>query len=103
MEQRVIREVGLDQYHPWFLGASGASGHLHQLRKQTFRRPEIRAEQGTIRVDHPDQRQVGEVVPLGDHLGADEDVDLAPRDARQDGLGLGAGGDRRSPGRLSRR
>ena len=30
-----------------------------------------------VGVDHPDQRHVGEVEPLGDHLGAEQDPDLA--------------------------
>jgi len=34
--------------------------------------------QGRIRVDHPHHRDVRKIEPLGDHLGADQDVDLPP-------------------------
>ena len=34
----------------------------------------------------PDQRDVGKVEPLGDHLGAEQQVDLARLDRRQDPL-----------------
>jgi hypothetical protein len=45
-----------------------------KLRSAARRSPPCEAEVG---VDHADQGQVGEVIALGDQLGADDDVDLA--------------------------
>ena len=39
--------------------------------------------QADVGVDHADERHVGEVQPLGDHLRAEQDVDLARRGRRR--------------------
>lgn len=57
--------------------APRTSRHLPDLLKGPLRRAQIAAVQPEVRVDHPDQRQVGEVIALGDKLRADDDVDVA--------------------------
>jgi hypothetical protein len=76
--------------------AAGAAGGLHQQRKQAFGSAEIAAEQCTVRVDRRDQGHAPEVVALGDHLGADQHVDLAFVDRAK--LLLEAAGDARAVG-----
>mmetsp|Transcript_5530 Transcript_5530/g.13379 ORF Transcript_5530/g.13379 Transcript_5530/m.13379 type:complete len:242 (-) Transcript_5530:1421-2146(-) len=57
--------------------AAGAASGLHQQSEQSLRRPEIAAEQRPIRVDRGDEANAPEIMPLGDHLRADQDVHLA--------------------------
>ena len=56
-----------------------------KVRSPARRSPPHQAEVG---VDHADQGQVGEVMALGDHLGADQEVELAVADLAQQ-LGRG--------------
>ena len=68
---------------PGLLAAPGAPRDLHDLLERAFRRAQIAALQPQVGVDHPDQRQIGEVIALGHQLRADDDVDvvrLHPRD-----------------------
>ena len=77
-------------------GALAAPCPARDLREQ-LERPLGRAEVGQVEpgigAQHADERDAGEVVALRHHLRADEDVDLATRDARQHGLGLRAARD----------
>jgi hypothetical protein len=57
--------------------AAGPARHLHQLGEQALAGAVILREQRGVRVQDADQGQLLEVVALGDHLGADQDVDLA--------------------------
>ena len=54
---------------------SRAAGYLRQKLKSPFRRAEIGNVQSHVGIHHADQRDVGEVKPLGDHLRAQENVD----------------------------
>ncbi len=77
----MIRVFGLDQHLALQLGPPGPPRHLHQLGEQAFRRPPVGGEQRGIGAQHADQRQFGEIVALGQHLRADQDVRLAAMDA----------------------
>ncbi|MNJ57070.1 hypothetical protein D3C77_526450 [compost metagenome] len=57
--------------------AAGPARHLHQLSKQTLGRAEVVREQHRIRIQHAHQAQPRKIMPLGHHLRADQDVDLA--------------------------
>jgi hypothetical protein len=57
--------------------ATGTAGHLHQRCKQTLGRPEIGTVKTRITIDHHDQTQAPEVVALGQHLSADQQIDFA--------------------------
>ena len=73
----------LDQHLARPLGASGATGDLHDRLRQSLAGAEVRAEQALVGVQHDDQRDVRKVMALGQHLRADEDADLVAIDARQ--------------------
>src|SRR5262245_42420409 len=57
--------------------APGASGDLRQQLKRSFSRPEVRLMQCEVGVNDSDQSHVWKVQAFGDHLRADQDVDLA--------------------------
>ena len=76
-EQRMLRVAGLDQHLARALAPPGASRDLFQRGEQPLGGPVIGRQQGVVGVEHPDQRQSGEIVPLGEQLGADQDVGLA--------------------------
>ena len=67
----------LDQHFRFQPRAPGAAGHLHQLREQALAGAVVLREQRGIGIEHADERQLLEVVALGDHLRADQDVDVA--------------------------
>ncbi len=79
--ERMIGILGLDQHFPLRLAATGASGDLGEQRIEAFGRPEVRAVEHAVRVEHANQREVRKVVALGEHLGADQDVDVARANA----------------------
>ena len=67
----------LDQHPPALVAAARAAGNLRHQLKRAFRRPEIREVQRRVGIDHADQRDVGKIQTLGDHLRAQQDLDLA--------------------------
>ena len=69
---------------------AGPPGDLHQRREQPLRRPEIGGEQPGVGVDHHHQGQPAEVVAFREHLGADQQVDLAGMRGREEALGRAA-------------
>src|SRR5258705_5698487 len=71
------REVGLDQHLARLLRPSGAPGHLNKLREEALGGAEVGAEESAVAVEHAHQREIWIVVSFGEHLRADEDVDLA--------------------------
>ena len=52
--------------------AAGAAGDLDQQLRELFARAKVGAEQAFVDADHGNQGQVGQVVALGQHLGADQ-------------------------------
>jgi hypothetical protein len=79
----VIRIDGLHQDDARRLAASGASGGLRQQLKGALGRAKIRQPQADIGVHDADQRHVRNVVALGDHLRADQNVVRSPRESRR--------------------
>ena len=71
---------GLDQDPPTGLAPPAAAGELRDQREGALLGAEVRQAQRAVGVEDDAQRDVGEVVALGDHLGADEDA--ATRRAR---------------------
>ena len=69
--------MGLDQHAARLVAAPGAAGDLLDLLEAALGGAQVAALQAEIGIDHADQGQVGEVIALGDQLGADDDVDLA--------------------------
>ena len=62
---------------PGLVAAAGAAGDLLDLLEAALGRAKVAAGQAEVGIDHADQSQVGEVIALGDQLGADDDVDRA--------------------------
>ena len=56
--------------------APGPTRHLHQRGKEPLGRAKVGSKQGRIGVDHHHQRELPEVVTLGEHLGTHQQIDL---------------------------
>src|SRR5204862_4085930 len=77
LNRRTKRCVSLHKDFARRFAASGASGDLGQKLERAFARAEIGQMQCKIGVNNPDQRHIWKMQTFGDHLRADEDVDLA--------------------------
>ena len=75
--ERMRREIGLHDDLARQVRAAGAARDLEQQRGEPLRRAEIGAVERVVGAEHADQRQAREIVALGEHLRADEDVDVA--------------------------
>src|SRR5207237_2224217 len=62
---------------PWPITATGAAGNLRQQLERSLGSAEIGQREGGIGTQDRDQRDLGEIMPLRDHLRADENVDIA--------------------------
>ena len=71
-----------------FGAASGAARDLYHQLAHAFQRTKVHAEQGLIHADDADHAQAGEIVPLGQHLGADQNMDVAAGDVAQQAFQL---------------
>ncbi len=80
----MLRVQRLDDRLARRLSPAGASDHLRQQLKRALRRAKVGKPEADVRRDDADERDRRKIVALGDHLRADEDVDLAPRDTPQD-------------------
>ena len=92
----MLGHIGLDRPRPGCV-AAGAAGHLIEKLEGALGGAQVAVREAEIGVDHADQRQLREVVALGDELGADDDIDLAVLDRARSGLAaIAAAGDSRS-------
>ena len=73
----MVGHVALEDDLARGLAAPGPARHLRQELEGPLRGPEVRDAQAHVGVHDPDQGHAREVVPLRDHLRADEHVDLA--------------------------
>ena len=76
-DHRRVGIVGLDEDAARLVAAPGAAGDLLDLLEAALGGAQVAALQAEVGVDHADQGEVGEMIALGDELGADDDVDLA--------------------------
>ena len=94
VERRVVLPAGeldavvigierLDDRLARLLAAAGAAGHLRQQLKRPLGGAEVGHAEADVGRDDADQRHARKIVPLGDHLRADEHVDLAVAEPRQ--------------------
>ena len=86
LDREMFRLEGLDEDLAALGSASRAAGDLHHELKRPLVRAEVRQAERRVRVDDADDRHVREVQALGDHLRAEEDVDLSFAEGRQDAL-----------------
>ena len=82
-DRRVVGAEGLHQHPAALVAATGPAGHLGHEVKGPLRRAEVGQVQGRVGLDHADQRHVGKIEPLGDHLRAQQDAGLALREIRR--------------------
>ena len=73
--RRVGRE-GLHDHLALQITATGAAGDLGDELERALAGAEVRDVQAEVGVEDADEGDIGEMKALGDHLGADEDVDL---------------------------
>src|SRR5687768_5457590 len=71
-----MRSERLDNHFPREITTARTTGHLRQKLERALTRAEIRNMQTKIRVENAHQRDVGKMQSLGDHLRANEDIDL---------------------------
>ena len=72
----MLRIKGLDQHPAAAAGATGATGDLGQQRKAAFGGAKIGQIEDAVGAEHPDQTDAGKIMPLGDHLGTNQNIDL---------------------------
>jgi len=78
---RMIGKVGLHDDSAREIGASGATRDLHQQRDKPFGCTKVGAVERIVGAEHADERKPGEVVSLGEHLRAHENIDFAGMNA----------------------
>ena len=74
----MVRIEGLDHDPPRAIAPSPPSRHLGEDLEGPFGGAKIRLAHGGVRGDDADESDARKIVPLGDHLRADEDIDLPP-------------------------
>jgi hypothetical protein len=73
----MMRGEALDEDLALDIATAGAAGHLREELERALAGAKVRQMQGEVGVDDADERDIREMQALGDHLRADEDVDLA--------------------------
>ena len=82
----VVGMVSLHEDGAGKLAASGASGDLGEELEDALGSAKVRQSEGKICTDDSYQRDPMDVMALGDHLRADEQVDLAGMEAHEEAL-----------------
>ena len=73
----MLLKICLKNYFARCLPASRAPRDLGQQLESTFRRTKIRKTQSCVGPNHPDQRDSVDVMPLGNHLRAHQQIEFA--------------------------
>ncbi len=84
--ERVVRIAGLDDHLPRTLPPAGPARSLHQKLEGPLCSAVVRQVAAQVRVGRYDQRDLGEMVPFGQHLGAHQHLRPAGPERLQDGL-----------------
>ena len=77
------RLEGLDDDRALEAAPPRAAGDLGEQLEGPLRRPEVRQLEGEVGVEDADQGDAREIEPLGDHLRAEEQVELAGAEVRE--------------------
>jgi hypothetical protein len=85
-KQGMPRPTRLDDDLPGMFSPTGPARDLKQCRKQALGRPKIVGVQATVGTQHHDQGQTGKIMPLGHHLGSNQNIDLTRANRRQQGF-----------------
>ena len=83
LQQGMLRVVSLDQHRAWFFPSASAPRDLNDLLGQLFGSAKINPIKALISIHDANQRELGEIMPFGQHLGADDDAGLARLDFLQ--------------------
>ena len=86
LEGAVVGGVGLDDDESGEVAPSGASGDLGDELEGAFGGAEVGDMESDVGLDDADEGDLGEIESLGDHLGADEDVEFAGAELFEDAL-----------------
>ena len=89
----VVGLVGLDEDASGFVAAAGAAGDLGEELEDALRSAEVWEAEGEVGADDADEGDAVDVVALGDHLRADEEIDFAGVQALEDAFHVAAGAD----------
>ncbi len=73
----LVRRESLDDDLAFDVATTRTAGNLHKELEGAFAGAKVGHVEGHVGVDDADERDVGEVQTFGDHLRADEDIDLA--------------------------
>ncbi len=77
LDRRVVGQEGLQHDAARVVAAAGPAGDLRDELERPLGGAEVGQAQRGVAADHADERHVGVVEPLGDHLRAEHDLDLA--------------------------
>ena len=72
----MVRVDGLDEHDAGKVAPSGAPGNLGQELEGSFGGAKVGHAQSDVGGDDTDEGDVGDIVPLGDHLGSHEYVEI---------------------------
>ena len=76
-QQRMVRQVRLDNHFARFFGPPRAPGNLDDQLRHAFAGAEIAGEQSAVGIQNRHQGHPWKVVPFGKHLCADQNARLA--------------------------
>src|ERR1700677_2313837 len=72
----MVLKISLQNYFTGRLAAAGTAGDLREQLKGALGGAEVRQSQGAVGTDHADQGDAVNVVPLGDHLRAHQQIEF---------------------------
>lgn len=76
IEPRMLSVPGLDDDLSCFVCAAGPASDLHDCLDHLFLAPKVGAEQANVGIQNSHQRDIREMVTLGEHLCAQQDTGL---------------------------
>lgn len=91
LQEPVVRRSGLQEDMAGALRPARSPGHLNQQLGEVFARPQIRPVEPLIDVEDNGEGDTREVMPLGNHLGADEEIGTAGGGIGEQGIAAGSG------------
>src|SRR5512143_1192837 len=82
----MIGSMGLNDHFTGTIGSPGTSSHLQDKLRHPLAGPEVGTEQSLVGIENTDQCHLGKVVPLGQHLGTDQNSGFAAMNLLQQRL-----------------
>ncbi len=85
-DRGVFRQKSLERDAAGAVAATGAAGDLRDELERSLAGAEVGECEGGVAADDADKSDVGVVQSLGDHLGAEHDLDFAARESSERGF-----------------